>query len=304
MIGLNGGLVGKAKIIIAASSIPGVWTANEQINLTRLNTWAGSGLLDTYPGATAAYSLRTIKTSLSSSPVVRVRRSSDSVEQNFTAQEVTDGTLLTFCGVGNGFVTTWYDQSGNANHATQTLTGEQPRIVASGALETDGGRPTIRFGVTSSSLLTPDILSSPNCAFFAVTRHTNASSTWSFFAGEKYAAGTNRLDVGKTQNASTVHGIFGTTFFTLTGTDIVSKAIGYFQAGVGISQYKLNNNAVGSLPNEAAASTTLMTIGRRGGSGNTEIWYGPIQELIYYPTSQVSTYNGVMANMNTYYSVF
>jgi len=66
-------------------------------------------LLDTYTGASAAYSLRNL--SSSTTDVVRVRRSSNDDEQDFTASEVSGGALATFVGAGNdGFVTTWYDQ--------------------------------------------------------------------------------------------------------------------------------------------------------------------------------------------------
>ena len=65
-------------------------------------------LLDTYTGASAAYSLRNLSSSTTN--VVRVRRSSNDDEQDFTASEVGGGALATFVGAGDGFVTTWYDQ--------------------------------------------------------------------------------------------------------------------------------------------------------------------------------------------------
>ena len=77
------------------------------------------GLLDTYPNASAAYSLRDLASASVGSAVVRVRRSSDNTEQDFTAVEITDGTLTTFTGANNGFVTTWYDQSGKGNDSAQ-----------------------------------------------------------------------------------------------------------------------------------------------------------------------------------------
>ena len=60
-------------------------------------------LLVDYPGAAAAYSLRNLIDTTTS--VVRVRRSSDNTEQDFSAAEVTDGTLTTFTGANDGFVT-------------------------------------------------------------------------------------------------------------------------------------------------------------------------------------------------------
>lgn len=102
------------------------------------------GLLDLVPGAAAAYSLRSLSNSYAD-PVVTVRRSSDDAEEDFTAAQVADGTLAAFCGAGDGFVKQWWDQSGNARHASQTTAGYQPKIVSSGAVITADGNACIQF---------------------------------------------------------------------------------------------------------------------------------------------------------------
>jgi len=113
-------------------------------------------LLDMYGGAAIAYSLRELRTGVTN--VVRVRRSSDSSEQDFTASEVTDGTLTTFTGAGDGFVVTWYDQSGNANNATQSTANLQPQIVSSGSVVTDGAsKEAINFTNISGTIRHLDI---------------------------------------------------------------------------------------------------------------------------------------------------
>ncbi|HDZ0636275.1 TPA: hypothetical protein RRT33_005181, partial [Klebsiella pneumoniae] len=64
---------------------------------------------------TVALSLRQLSASYTG-PAIRVRRSSDNTEINigFTAEGDLDTTaLLNFCGSGNGFISVWYDQSGN-----------------------------------------------------------------------------------------------------------------------------------------------------------------------------------------------
>src|SRR6056300_1068244 len=97
-----------------------------------------NGLLDIYPGAAAAYSLRNLQgRSGKDSAVVRVRRDNDDTEADFTATEVSDGSLAAWVGAGNdGFVRTWYDQSGNTNHAQQATSANQPQIISSGLLVT------------------------------------------------------------------------------------------------------------------------------------------------------------------------
>jgi len=102
-------------------------------------------LLDSYSGAAAAYSLRQLSWAYGG-PVVRVRRDNDNAEQDFTATEVSDGTLASWVGAGNnGFVRTWYDQSGNGRHAQQGNSPNQPQIVSSGAVATIGTKPALSF---------------------------------------------------------------------------------------------------------------------------------------------------------------
>ena len=101
---------------------------------------------------TAAYSLRSITGG--DPKVVRVRRSSDNSEQDFTVSEINSGALVSFVGSGNdGFVETWYDQSGNGNNLTQSTDGKQPTIVTSGTLNTRNNKPIIKFIQANSTFL-------------------------------------------------------------------------------------------------------------------------------------------------------
>jgi hypothetical protein len=82
-------------------------------------------------------------------PVIRVRRSSDNVEQDFygvgSSGIVFPAAIASFCGAGNGFLVTRYDQSGNARHATQSTTTLQPIVCESGVPVTNsGGRLTMK----------------------------------------------------------------------------------------------------------------------------------------------------------------
>jgi hypothetical protein len=58
---------------------------------------------------------------------------------------------------GAGHVATWYDQSGNSNHATQGTAGSQPKVVSAGSLIVDGqSKPAIKFTTSDSSSLLVD----------------------------------------------------------------------------------------------------------------------------------------------------
>ena len=103
-----------------------------------------SGLLFDYPNPERAYSLRQLAGYAGGLeiPVIRVRRSNDNVEQDFTAAEISDGTLTTFTGINDGFVVKVYDQNG-IFHISQTTVNRQAKIVDAGSLLLENGKPTM-----------------------------------------------------------------------------------------------------------------------------------------------------------------
>jgi hypothetical protein len=139
---------------IPASAVPGVLLsysetadngiapdAQQAVSVTVVA--AETALLDTYPGAVGAWSLR--KLSSSTTHVVRVRRDSDNAESNFTADDVSDGTLETWVGAGDGFVVTLFDQSGESLDVTQSVASAQPMIVNGGSIVLENGKPAMDF---------------------------------------------------------------------------------------------------------------------------------------------------------------
>ena len=112
-------------------------------------------------GCRAAFSTRLLRSDYFG-PVVRVRRSTDSAEADFFANEAGQlgtsrygrGTsLMSWLSGGTGFVRTWYDQSGSGAHVTQSTTSSQPTITpatgTTGTLITFDGSNDFLSGTTS-----------------------------------------------------------------------------------------------------------------------------------------------------------
>ena len=119
-------------------------------------------LLDTYSGASAAYSLQKLRTAYTGY-AISVRRSSDNTSQDigFNSNGTLDTTsLLSFVGANNGFVSIWYDQSGNAYNFEQSTLDYQPTIVSSGSLLIKNSKPTVVFDGLSDYMSIPSSLSS------------------------------------------------------------------------------------------------------------------------------------------------
>jgi len=78
-----------------------------------------TGVLDSYPGAAAAYSLRALSRGWLAGDVVEVRRDSDSTSQDFTASQITNGQMLSFV---NGGTTSLYNSARYFNGTSTKVT--------------------------------------------------------------------------------------------------------------------------------------------------------------------------------------
>jgi SPP1 family predicted phage head-tail adaptor len=284
---------------------------------------AASLLLDLYPDAAVAYSLRKLRTAYTGS-AVRVRRSSDNTEQDigFVAEELDTVSLLAFCGIGNGFVTTWYDQSGNANNATQTTQASQPQIVSSGVIIISNGEPTIDFNGTNSyldghwsSLFTS---TTDNFALFNVLKF-DVSDTLQIPFG--VTDGT-MIANGNLSNVLHAYSINSTSFHRVNGeitnySTSISSEFGIINDNLlvyqknGIVTNVYNNNILKATQN---FTTTLLgnvptntSFFMRFGTnrGYLTHWFnGNMKEFIIYPTSQSINISAINSNINTHYGIY
>jgi hypothetical protein len=112
---------------------------------------AGGVIDDVLTDIFSAYGLTKL-VSAYSGPALRVRRSSDNTEQdiNFVGTALDTGALATFVGANNGFVVTWYDQSGNGNNFTQATAALQPKLIDAGTYLSE-----VTFDGGDDYLLTP-----------------------------------------------------------------------------------------------------------------------------------------------------
>jgi hypothetical protein len=272
-------------------------------------------LLDLYPNAAAAYSLRQLRTGVTN--VVRVRRSSDNTESDFTATQVSDGTLTTFCGAGNGFVRTWYDQSGNGRHAVQTTTADQPQIVSSGTLLTDNTKPCLQFNGSSTSLdanALGSVFSGTGVFLSAATvcKSLQASPAgvavaWGFgssssinplrWFGQQISSAVARFD--ERDNAT-----FQVALNTTGGT-ITSQALGWINSNTTTQVLRINGTQVGNATGANGAITLdQFSIGCLFRLTKSSFWSGNIQEIVLYQSNQTSNATAIESNINAHYAIY
>jgi hypothetical protein len=260
-------------------------------------TFKNKLLLDEYPGSAAAYSLRNLSI-LSTAPVVRVRRSSDNTESDFTATQVSDGTLTTFCGAGDGFVRTWYDQSGNARHAQQATTGSQPRVVAAGILETKGinSRPSIRFLSASLTNLKTSAFGGWDVDSMFIA--ASSISTAFMFDGNSI----NNISIFMPNGLGDLRLFAGTTF--VENNIITPGALSLINTIVdSAGTDTLAVNADTRTANYGSNKRNGLTL---GGAGNltSSFLNDSISEVIIYPFDQSANRPPINNNINAHYAIY
>lgn len=255
-----------------------------------------SGLLDSFGSAAGAYSVRRLRLGHTGA-CLRVRRSSDNVEQDigFRANGDLDTSgLLGFCGSSSGFVTTWYDQSGNSRNAVQASTTAQPLIVNAGSLITEGGRAALQFDGTNDGMMT------------GIASLTVATSVSVF-------------DVKKTSDTDGVvyWGNNNSRWFYYLQSGSVSTTLSDRMAITGI----FKNNSSQTLANRGAWFTAfgdgVRHVSSFFGSVSVDAWtdFGwcnytgietaaTFQEIIVYATDRSANRAAINGNINTYFGVY
>jgi hypothetical protein len=264
------------------------------------------GLLDTYTNAAAAYSLRKLRTAYTGS-AIRVRRT-DLTESDigFTSAGDLDTTaLLAFTGTGaldNGFITTWYDQSGNGVNATQTTALAQPKIVSAGSVINTNSKPSLQFDGVNQRFNIPTIsIAFNSLSIMGVVKSDSATSNGFAFAHPD----SERLYLGFITSSTLYFGYNdAATKFNL-GAATTNQELIELYAGTNANAYR-NTNASTQI---TSATTTLnaenLSIGSYKKFGSITTHYdGNIQEIIMYTSNQSSNRTGIEGNINTYYAIY
>jgi hypothetical protein len=262
-----------------------------------------TGLLDTYPGAAVAYSLRQLRNGYSGS-AIRVRRSSDNAEQDFgfVSNDLDTASLLTFCGVGNGFVSEWYDQSGNANKAIQTTPTNQCQIVSSGAMITDIDTSKITTTWTSHRYnLTTGI--DPNTKYLSVSvaRRQTTSGILIGIGVDNTIGGINGQSPLVWLASGSLRGYMPSTVIHNTITTADGYIITSEKNGSNLKTMYLNGSAQPTTATEApSAGNNINMFGKASGN----ITFGQYQEYIYWNSEQSANRVGIETEINTYWNAY
>ena len=298
--------IAQAPYVPPGGTPPFIWNLDTRLWEAETREWAAAGtnLLDVYPGASLAFSLRNLTEDYTGA-LIRVKYTNNTQEDiGFDGNgELDTATLLTNTAAngGDAFVVTWYDQSGNGNNASSANTSSGDigfRIVTGNVLNTENGKPAAnnvgRNGMTLNNII-----------------YTTGSL---FIAGNQLSVGALNYIGGSTASAASGIG----NWFTQNAYNS--------QAFLGIYQNASNPSTYATPANQFIANwdydSTWNVSLNNGAYSNTTgnfpvkvqyVWgrnavsiefNGNCQEYILWPTTQQTNLNGISTNMNDYYSVY
>jgi hypothetical protein len=300
-----------------ATTIPGTTVPATTVPPVTTTVPAGALILDLYPGALGAYSIRKLRSA--QTLCLRARRSTDNTEQDFGfVNNMLDTTsLLTFAQGANAYAVRWYDQSGTGNDITSSAQESQPILVLAGVLRTTNGKATVDLDTN----LVPRNFAFPlgflngaaNLSYFQVAKITEYGSSNAGIIGP-YASNSAGLEILQLGTSP----VWLRSSFRLNGpplrnasgaeesqlwNDAVQTLTSIFGNPTDVSAYK---NGVAVVLSDISPMAPLnyngvYALGYYNASVNN--MYGDVQELIIYNTNQKPNRAAIEANIAAHYGV-
>ena len=260
-----------------------------------------AGLLDTYTGAAAAYSLRKLSSDYSGNAITVTTDGVDSQDIGFSGSNLDTAALESFAGSGDAYVSTWYDQSGNSRNFTQSTFANMPKIVSSGTTITQNSKPIVEFDGSTRymDISAQQTFSDEFFMTFAMRPTSNANAYGSLLNGE----GTAQNRVLVYENTTTSIRIKGTSFTQIDGWNIgtyTNYTIERRSSDV-IRQYFYGNEH-----SDDALSVNWPVLFRVGANKNLDAiqsLHGQISEMIFWNTDESANRVDIETNIRSFYSI-
>ena len=241
---------------------------------------------------------------------------SDQTNNRFKIESNINNHYTIYTAAQNGFVNTWYDQSGNGFNAVADADENEPKIVNSGSLLTDG----VKFSESKSLELSGtglDIFKNTQHAqiFYAIKINDTSTSTDGFFEARTNTSGSRVLLRNSNDTAGRIY---------LGGRRLDSDSFSSFQSDSGHNNEKVvltgfinysdtdafifkNGTQIGSDTSFSTAgatsdtSSSTITIGRATAVDATAEF--DAEELIIFNTDQTANRTAIETNIANEYGI-
>ena len=206
-----------------------------------------------------------------------------------------------YTAANDGFVKTWYDQSGNGNDASQPTKLNQPKIVNSGSLTTQGGKPCLDFDGVDDVLQfsAPDVQSGNiRSVFVACSAPTSQKKSVMGTEGEYVIKRDSSRAISLNNfSASRLNSAFS---FGGTITHLVTVIRNYTASSSSLS---LDGDVDATRTDSYGLSSVHQIGGKKSGSNIIEEADFNCLEVVVYASDQTANRTAIEANIANQYNL-
>ena len=274
----------------------------------RVTLQRATPLLDRFPGAAAAYSLRKLRTDYTGA-AIRVRESATNTETDigFNADGSLNTTaLIAHTGANDGFVVTWYDQSGNSNDATQATAANQPKIYDSiTGVILSNNKPALKFDGIDDAFVFTSTGGNTRTVLIAIDTDLNTTLRKRVISEARFISLADNSGYNFETRGDQANDPLVLTLYNNTPNSIAQNnpTIGNALLTIKITS---TQNAIYRNTTEVATGNFNMD-GNYSIGGISSINF-PIDalysEIIIYNTDQSSNRTAIESNINAYYNIY
>lgn len=212
---------------------------------------------------------------------------------------------------GSGFVTTWYDQSGNGRNVSQSSSSAQPRIVNNGVIDLINNKPSLKFTNGQVLISSQNVLStgSQPYSIYGVSYNNTDSNSTLFYIGTtslNYYNGNQfiSLQVNSGGNTTQFRHFWGSSSDWYSNINTNNSQLFYSIEYSGSARYSSKND--NSVSTNNVSKNTVSPILHIGVLPSVNEYYkGYHQELILFDNYNSSTTTNIIKlNINTYYNIW
>ena len=231
---------------------------------------------------------------------------------------------------------TWYSQTGS-NDATQTSTGNQPKIYDSATgVVTDNGKPVVEFdadfltigsstslfnflhnGTTSSVFVAArfGLVADPNAIYGVYGNNGGSGGKIGayFYYDDRAASSRNNAILLSIYNGNNGSRVCDSVVNNIATANQQLLVYNEFNA----DSATLNDRAISGVDGASAVGANTrsgtptasdashdMQIGNQGGSLSAVAFKGAMREVIFYSSDQSTNRSGIETNINDFYSIY
>ena len=202
----------------------------------------------------------------------------------------------------SAYATTWYDQSGSGNDATQATAAAQPLLIRAGVTNTVNGKAALSFDGVDDRLIMPASIEaagsfcisavSRSAQTATVTRLLDASPENEFF----------RDQASLSEVEQWVGGAGGPFKTTIVGRNCLVQNLLTYERTSSTDGFAYSNGTSPTAQTYGSGTMSVDSIGVY--DAITQNFVGDVQEIIIYDSDQSANRTGIETNINDHYGIY